>query len=142
MEEKKGPEEKEKSGIQEKFSETKEKLSETFDKIKKNEKVEEIYNYASNNTRDTIAYIILALAIILMFSVPFWGGLLIGLVGGIYFSDELVAWVKNINQFIESQGYSRSVVIGGVTVGFFLAAPAIFIGAALAIGIKRMVVPE
>lgn len=119
-----------------------EKLNETIESIKKNEKFEEVYKFAKSNTRDTIAYILLALALIMMLTIPFWGGLLIGLVGGIYFCEELVVWVRDINGFIERQGLSRSIVMGGVMLGFFLASPAIFIGAAVAIGIKRLVVPE
>ena len=118
------------------------KLSDTFENLKKSENFENFYQYATHNVRDTIAYALLIVALVLLLFVPFWGGLIIGLVGGVYFSDEIISMVQNFNTIIEQQGISRSVILGVTLLAFFISAPAIFIGAAVAMGIKRLFVPE
>ncbi|GAB4238061.1 MAG: hypothetical protein Tsb0021_17820 [Chlamydiales bacterium] len=118
------------------------KIQEKFEKLKHNETFDEIYQYAANNTRDSIAYVLLAIALILVLFVHFWGGLLIGLVGGIYFCEELVSWIKNLKTFTQHEGLNRCVVMGAVLLGFIIMAPSIFIGAAIAIGVRKMLIPD
>lgn len=114
----------------------KEKFNETFSNLKKNEKIDALYHYAQENTRDTIAYIVLIVGILLIFFKPFWGGLLVGIVVGIYFYNEILAILMDMNGFIEAQGMVRSLILGGIAIAFFISAPMIFIGAALAVGVK------
>lgn len=114
----------------------KNKVSDALEKLKKNEKLEGIYNYASNNTRDTLAYILMIVGIVLLFSHPFYGGLIVGLIFGYYFSNELYNLVKSANDLIEQQGMVRSLILGGLLLALFVAEPAIFIGAALAVILK------
>ena len=120
----------------------KDKLSSTFENLKKNENFENIYGYASNNTRDTIAYVLMIIGIVLMLFHPFYGGTLIGLLGGFYFASELIYLVQNISQIIDYQGMVRSLIAGGVFVGLFISAPAIFIGMAIAVALKQIIFPE
>lgn len=120
----------------------KDKLSETLDSLKKNEKIDGLYQYASANTRDTIAYIILILGLILVFFYSFWGGLLVGLVAGIYFSDEINYIIKNVNQIIEQQGMVRSLVLGGTLLALFILAPSVFVGIAIAVALKMLIIPK
>lgn len=117
----------------------KDKLSDTFNNLKKNENIDAVYQYAQENTRDTIAYIVLIIGILLIFFKPFWGGLLVGIVVGIYFYNEILAIVQDLNGFIESQGMVRSLILGGIAIAFFISAPMIFIGAALAVGVKYFI---
>lgn len=115
------------------------KFNETFNNLKKNEKFDAVYQYAQDNTRDTIAYIVLIIGILLLFFNEFWGGLLVGIVVGIYFYNELLAIAQDVNAFIETQGMVRSLIIGGIAIAFFISAPMIFIGAAFAVAIKYFV---
>lgn len=117
----------------------KDKLNETFNSLKKNENIDAMYQYAQENTRDTIAYIVLIIGILLIFFKPFWGGLLVGIVVGIYFYNEILAIVQDLNGFIEAQGMVRSLILGGIAIAFFISAPMIFIGAALAVGVKYFI---
>ena len=116
--------------------EDKNKISDALEKLKKNQKIEGIYNYASNNTRDTIAYILMIVGIVLLFSHPFYGGLIVGLIFGYYFSNELYNIVKSANDLIEQHGMVRSLILGGLLLALFVAEPAIFIGAAIAVILK------
>lgn len=107
----------------------KDKLNDTFEKLKK----EGLYTYAKSNTRDTIAYVLLIIGLILLFFAPFYGGILIGIVIGLYFANEIINVAKNINEFVDKQGVVRSLILGALTLAFFIAAPSIFIGAAITV---------
>jgi F0F1-type ATP synthase assembly protein I len=120
----------------------KNKLNDTLDQLKKNEKIEGLYNYATNNTRDTIAYILMIVGIVLLFTNPFWGGLIVGLIFGYYFSAELLQIVRSANDLIEQNGMVRSLIFGGLLLALFVAEPAIFIGAAIAVALRQAFNPE
>lgn len=115
------------------------KLSETLDSLTKKENIESLVGYAKSNTRDTIAYILMILGLVILFFHPIYGGLLIGIITGFYFSSEILAIVKNLNDFIEQQGMVRSLILGGAALGFFILAPGIYIGIAVIIGIKQLI---
>jgi hypothetical protein len=95
-------------------------------------------DYAKTNTRDTIAYIILIVGVIMLFFEPFLGQLLIGIIAGLYFAVELDDLLKNGNTFIEEQGIVRSIILGVTALAFLIAAPGIFIGAAIAILLRLL----
>ncbi len=107
---------------------------------KANRKLEELYEFTQSNTKDTIALVVLLLGILLSLWAHLWGGLLIGAVAGVYFDEAIIEWATKLRGYFESEGAIRSLILGGVILGLFIAAPAIFIGAAAAIGIKQMVV--
>ena len=121
----------------------KEKFSDTLDSLKKNEKIEDLFSYAKSNTRDTITYVLMILGILMIFFEPFYGGGLIGIIAGIYFSKEIMEPLRDLEAFIDDQGMVRSLILGGVLLGFFLIGGyPIFIGAAVAIGLKQVIAPE
>ncbi len=97
-----------------------------------------LYDYARSNTKDTIAYVILVVGIIMLFFEPFFGEVLIGIMIGLYFSEEIDYLVKNGNAFIEKQGMVRSIVLGVVALAFLIAAPGIYVGALLAALLKYL----
>jgi len=117
----------------------KSKLSETLDTLKKNEKIETLFSYAKSNTMDTIAYVLLILGIVFLFFREFYGGVMIGLVVGVYFSNEIISLVKDCNGYIEKQGMVKSLIVGGTLLALFISAPGIFIGAAIAAGLKYLI---
>jgi hypothetical protein len=91
------------------------------------------------STKDLVAYILMVLGIILLFFMPIYGGLLIGIVAGVYFSKEIIPVLKDLSTFIEDNGIARSIILAGITLAFFIVAPAIFIGAALVICLRWFV---
>lgn len=99
-------------------------------------------DYLANNTRDVVAYVLLVIGIIMLFFQPLYGGLLIGLVAGIYFSREIIRFVKNCENMIEEEGVVRSIILCGTVLAFFISAPAIFIGAAVVVVLKLFLSSE
>jgi len=120
----------------------KEKFTDTLDGLKKNEKIEDLYNYAKSNTSDTIAYVAMILGILILFFEPFYGGTIIGIVTGIYFSKEIMKPVSNLENFIEELGMVRSLILGGLLLAFFIKTPMIFIGAAAVVAVKQLISPD
>jgi len=120
----------------------KEKFQETLDSLKKNERIEDLYSYARSNTADTIAYVAIILGILILFFNPFWGGIIIGVVAGLYFSKEVMTPIRRFDNFVEEQGMVRTLILGGLAVGLFIEAPWIFIGAAVAVGLKQLIAPD
>lgn len=121
----------------------KDKFSETLDSLKKNEKIEDLFSYAKSNTKDTVTYVLMILGILMIFFEPFYGGGLIGILGGLYFSKEIMVPLRDLEAFIDEQGMVRSLMFGGILLGFFLIGGyPIFIGAAVAIGIKQLIAPD
>lgn len=119
-----------------------EKFKASLHDFRSNEKLENLVSHATSNTRDTISYIVLIIGVVMLFFHSFYGGTLIGLVAGFYFSSELLALLHNINDFVDEQGIVKSLVGGGLALGFFISAPAIFIGIALAVAIRQILFPE
>lgn len=110
--------------------------------FKRPEKIEDIYKLASSNARDTLAYIALIIGLLLLFFDRLLGGCIIGIIAGLYFSKEIMAIVRNLEDFIENLGVVRSLILGGALLGLLIEAPAIFLGLAVAIGLKQIIFPD
>lgn len=119
-----------------------ESIKEKFARRIKNEKMDNLYSYAKENTRDTIAYVLLVIGLILLFFQPFWGEIFIGVVAGFYFSDEIIAFCRNCERWIDQEGMVRSIIFGGALIAFFIMAPWIFIAAGVVAGLKYLFISE
>lgn len=97
---------------------------------------DDMFSYAKSNTRDLIAYVLMILGILLLFFQPLYGGLLIGLVAGAYFSKEILEILRNYEKVIDQEGLVRSLILAGTLLAFFISAPAIFVGMAVVIGLR------
>jgi uncharacterized membrane protein len=104
------------------------------------DRFQKFFHTATNNVRDIIAYVLLILGIILLFFQHLYGGFLIGLVAGIYFSKEIIYLINNYEDFIENEGLVRSLILAGTLLAFLISAPAIFVGIAIAIALKILLV--
>lgn len=103
----------------------------------------EFYNYVASNKEQTITYILLVLGLlILLFANPLFGGLIIGMVGGYYFAEEIVYYIRNLGQIVENkhQDQMRYVVSAALLLGLLIAAPGIFIGAIVVAIFKQVMV--
>lgn len=109
---------------------------------KKNDKMEDFISYAKENTRDVVAYVLMILGLLLMFFQPIYGGLLIGLVVGAYFSSEILTLLKNYESLIDEYGLVKSLIIAGLLVAFLISAPAIFLGAFIVVGLRFFLLAE
>jgi hypothetical protein len=101
-------------------------------------KKEGFFDFFKSNTKDAIAYLLLIVGLVLLFFQPFFGGILIGLVAGLYYGQEIDYLLKNGNDFIETQGMVRSIVLGITFLALFISSPGIFIGAALSLALKHL----
>ncbi len=121
----------------------KDKLSDSIENFKKHEKVEEIYNYATNNVRDTIAYVLIVVGLLLLFLEPPWyGATLIGVIFGLYFAPEISNRLKNYPRYLEKYGIVKSLILGGTVLALFIATPFLFIGTAVAVGIREFFISQ
>jgi|688.fasta_scaffold25911_4 hypothetical protein len=119
------------------------KFKESYHNLKKNERMEGFYNYASSNTKDMIAYVLLLFGLLLLFIEPPWyGETLIGVIFGLYFGYEILGWIKDYKETIESFGYVKALILGGVLLALFIEAPFIFIGAAAAIALRQFILSD
>lgn len=119
------------------------KIKDSIDTFRKSDTVEQIYHSATSNTRDAVAYVLLIAGLILMLFDPYWyGRILIGIVFGLYFGEELVNTFRNFQGFIEKHGMVRSIIVAGTALALFLAVPSIFIGAAIAVGIRQFLIGD
>jgi len=101
-----------------------------------------LIDYFKNHSRETVSYILLITGILLLFVDRFYGGVLVGIVGGIYFADAIIKYIKEWKASVTSksnyQEVARHIIMVGLAIAFFISAPAIFLGAAVAIGIKQL----
>ncbi|MBS4167632.1 hypothetical protein [Parachlamydia sp. AcF125] len=99
-------------------------------------KLDSVFGFAKKNTRDTAAYVLLLSGIIWSFFDSFYGGILVGLVAGAYYAEEISTFLKSIKQEIEEYGAASSLILAGTIFAFFVAAPGIFLGGAIVVALK------
>lgn len=99
---------------------------------------EGLNDYVKAHTRETIAYILMILGIILLFFDPISGGVLVGLIAGSYFGEEIVDYLKAWKIGADYEAITRNFIIGGLAIAFLVSSPAIFVGLAVAVGIKQL----
>ena len=99
---------------------------------------DKIVNYASSNTRDTLAYVLMLTGIFLLFFEPAYAGALIGVIAGLYFAPELTQVIKNRQHWFNQVGSVRSLILIGLIVAFFISAPFIFFGAVIAVAARQL----
>lgn len=103
------------------------------------EKRGDFYSYATSNKEQTITYILLILGLlILLFINALFGGLMLGMVAGYYFSSEIIHYIRNIGQVVEGPDQPRYIVLAALLLGLLILAPGIFIGAIIIATFKQV----
>lgn len=98
-----------------------------------------LLDYFQSHIRETIAYVLLLVGILLLFFYNVYGGILVGIIAGIYFGDAIIRYILDAKSSVASpQTISKHLIAAGVALAFFIEAPAIFLGAAIAIGVKQL----
>ena len=121
---------------------SKNKLSETLTSLKKSENIDNLMSYAKTHIQDTVAYILLVLGIIWIFFNSFYGGILVGLIAGFYFAQEVLEIINSFDRFLDKKGMAKNLILSGTLLALFILAPGIFIGAAIMIGVKYLLKSE
>lgn len=100
--------------------------------------MDNLIGYFKTHTRETITYIILVLGIVVLFFDQIYGGIIVGVIAGIYFGNEIIAYLKSWRSAKDSRAIARNLISAGIAIAFLITAPAIFLGAAIAIGIQQL----
>lgn len=111
----------------------KERLTKKFDNLKNDNRLDGAFSFAKSNTKDTLAYIFLIIGIILIFFETQLGGLILGVITGLYYSDEIIYIVKHFNELLEEQGFVRVLILAALFVAFFILLPFLFLGMLLGV---------
>lgn len=83
---------------------------------------------AKHNLGDTIAYIVLLLGLTLTFFHPFYGGFLVGIIMGLYFSRKVFFWFEQFREFVSKEGVFRGFIVIAAIAAFMISAPGICLG--------------
>ncbi len=118
------------------------KVRDTFRNMRDSKKVDELYDYARHNKEQTIIYVLLIVGLLVLFFNNILGGLIIGMVAGYYFADEIVYYIRNLGQIVSGQDQLRYVTLTAVLLGLFISAPGIFIGAAIVAAFKQVMMKK
>jgi uncharacterized membrane protein len=103
------------------------------------ETVGKVYNMARNVKRDTIAYIAIIIGLVLLPIIPFWGGAIVGIVFGAYYSEEMLKRIRSFRTFLEKEGQAKTLVFGGLILALLIVIPSLVLGAIAAVGIVALV---
>ena len=100
-----------------------------------NKSKDDLLSLAKANGKDTVAYILMVVGIILTLFHSFWGGFIIGIVLGYFYKAEIMEKVLNYNKIIQQEGLVKSVILGGTLVALFIGSYPLFIGVALIVAL-------
>lgn len=101
-----------------------------------------IISFVKTHSRESIAYVLLVLGIVLLLFDNIYGGILVGIVTGIYFGDNLVNYIVNWKLSLDSKDMTQNIVLAGASVAFLITSPAIFLGIAISIAVKQLFVSK
>jgi hypothetical protein len=103
-------------------------------------KVDEMFDYTKSNKEQIITYTLLGLGILFMLFMygSMLGELLIGIVAGYHFTNEILYYLRNVSQLLPGQEKLRYIVLTAVLIALFIAAPGIFIGATIIAVIRQV----
>lgn len=107
---------------------------------------DDLLDYFKTHIRESISYVLLIIGLAMLFfqSYSLYGGLLVGIVAGVYFGDQLVSYIKSLkntfDNITKSPDVARHLITLGIALAVFIAVPGLFIGAAVAIAIRLLFV--
>ena len=99
-------------------------------------------DFANDGTMDIVAYIVAGLGLLFSFFNPTVGGVLIGVVTGIYFSSEIMCYLKGFEGLYKSLGMSRAIVAGAALLALVISIPTFFVTAAIVGAVTSLVKPK
>lgn len=113
--------------------------------LKKGPKSDDLLGFAKENTKDTVAYIFLIVGFLLLFFEPLYGGTILGVLLGLYFSSEFIGFWKKSNEWIEEWGMVKTLVLAGILLSYFVSGvggATIVIVCAATVIIKKLFLPD
>ena len=87
---------------------------------------------------DTIAYVFLAFGLLYCFFEPFFSGILVGAILGVYFSDEIIQNARKFKDFIIENGIFKGFTLLAALCALMITAPGICIGLLVGTLVRHM----
>lgn len=97
---------------------------------------EGFFQFIMNNKWDSFAYLVLFVGLLLSIFERFTGGLIVGVILGIYFSREFRDELAKFKEFLAHEGVFRGFVLVSAAIALFIASPGLCIGTALGVIIR------
>jgi hypothetical protein len=88
----------------------------------------QIFDQMKSHIVDTIAYAFLAFGLLYCFFEPFFSGILVGGILGVYLSGEIIQNAKTFKDFIVENGIFKGFALLAALCAFMITAPGICIG--------------
>lgn len=85
-------------------------------------------NFVKDNLWESISYVILFAGLILSIFNPFLGGSLVGIILGIYFSQEILDRSMAFKDLVVREGIFRGFIVIAAVLALLLEAPGLLIG--------------
>lgn len=100
---------------------------------KKETKSDDIISFIKENTKEAVTYVVIIAGLLMMLfdGIAVYGGVMLGILFGVYFSKELAFLMSNANRMIEEEGLPKSLVFGTFLLVVLFKIPFFFIGAVL-----------
>lgn len=89
------------------------------------------FHFINENKWEIASYVLLIFGLFVSFANQFFGGLLVGLVLGIYFSQEIVDKASSFKHFIDREGIFRGFIIVAAILALLILAAGLLIGTAI-----------
>lgn len=89
------------------------------------------FHFINENKWEIASYVLLIFGLFVSFANQFFGGLLVGLVLGVYFSQEIVDKVGSFKSFIDREGIFRGFIIVAAILALLILAAGLLIGTAI-----------
>ncbi|MCE5294439.1 MAG: hypothetical protein LLF94_07490 [Chlamydiales bacterium] len=86
------------------------------------------FAFVSDNLWESISYVIMFAGLILSIFNPFIGGSLVGIILGIYFSQEVIDRAMSFKDLIIKEGIFRGFIVIAAVLALFILAPGLVLG--------------
>lgn len=117
----------------------KDKLQEKISEIKESETVTEIRNYTKANKFESVIIALVVFAVIMTWFNPMIGLSLIGLLLGIYFTDDITTMCRQIEKYYQTNGWFKIVLFAGGLLSLLITVWPFIVGIAIAVGGKSII---
>lgn len=105
---------------------------------------ENLISFFKENLKETVVYVLLILSLLLLFfdTASMYGSLILGILFGLYFIDEISGIIKNIQTHIDTYGMIKALVCGATLLAILIKAPFLILGVAIVVLFKCVLLPE
>lgn len=90
-----------------------------------------VIHFLTENKWEIVSYFLLFIGLLLAFSSQLFGGLLVGLILGIYFSQEVCQKAASFKDFIDKEGIFRGFIVVAAVLALLILASGLLIGTAI-----------